>query len=492
MFSIDALFSLIRSMSKSEKRYFRIVAAMQKGEKGYMRLFDMLEKNLVMDENAEAELIRQYPGTSIEPARKHLYHVLMKSLRQYESGKDVEIRLMNLLHDSRILYNKGLINQSFEQLERVKHLALSGEKFIHYILAARQELQYLIRSQFAGVNESQLIQKQEQIKELLEQENKVSRYSMLYEILLLRYWKNGIVRSQEEITQLNDLLLEEYQLLNTRGEKSFEWQQLHFHFQSTYFQMTGNLEGSLNVFYELDGLFQKHHHLWKDAPLSYFHLLDGILNDLRWMARYEEMDFFMERMEAISSFSDGLNTLIKYGLLQHELNRQVDQGTFLKVNELLKNNAADIGKEAMQLPAHRHGQLMFAVVRVWVNVGKYSAALKVINSVLNQRVTSTNHSLLVLFQLMNLMVNALLNNRDYLHYAVRSMERKLKSERKLHGTEQLILMLLRRWIILKPPKNIDEQLASLSRNPFERQLIKELCLTDWLYWMKLLKRKQTT
>ncbi len=257
MFSMDILTSLIRAMSKSEKRYFRIMSAMQKGEKSYMLLFDTLEKNSVLHEDAAAELRRQYPGTSIEPARKHLYRVLMKSLRQYESGKDVETQLMNLLHDSRILYNKGLINQSFEQLERIKRLALSQEKFIHYILAARQELQYLVRSQFAGINEYQLIEKQKQIKELLEQENKVSHYSMLYEILLLRYWKNGIVRNQQEITQLNDLLLEEYQLLNAQGPKSFEWQQLHLHFQSTYFQMTGNPEGSLNVFYELDTLFQK-------------------------------------------------------------------------------------------------------------------------------------------------------------------------------------------------------------------------------------------
>jgi hypothetical protein len=150
----------------------------------------------------------------------------------------------------------------------------------------------------------------------------------------------------------------------------------------------------------------------------------------------------------------------------------------------------DIRKEARQLPFHMHGQLMFAIVRVWTMTENYSAALKIINSMLNQPVSSTNHSLHVLFQLMNLIVNALLNNRDYLHYALRSMERKLKNDRKLHGTEQLILTILKRWTVLKPIKDVDEQLALLNENPLEYQLMKELCLTHCLYALKILKKKQ--
>jgi hypothetical protein len=76
------------------------------------------------------------------------------------------------------------------------------------------------------------------------------------------------------------------------------------------------------------------------------------------------------------------------------------------------------------------------------------------------------------------------------HNSIRSIDRKLKSQRKLHDTEQLILTVLKRWSVLKPVKNLEERLAILSQNPFERQLIKELCLANWLVWMKMAKRKQ--
>jgi hypothetical protein len=70
------------------------------------------------------------------------------------------------------------------------------------------------------------------------------------------------------------------------------------------------------------------------------------------------------------------------------------------------------------------------------------------------------------------------------------MERKLKNDRKLHGTEQLILTILKRWTVLKPIKDVDEQLALLNENPLEYQLMKELCLTHCLYALKILKKKQ--
>jgi hypothetical protein len=305
----------------------------------------------------------------------------------------------------------------------------------------------------------------------------------------LRYWKNGIVRNQDAITQLNDLLLEEYQLLNMPGKKSFEWQQLHLHFQSTYFLMTGNPEGSLPVFYELDSLFQKNESLWHDDPLFYYQLLDGILNDLRWMERFDEMTFFIDRMKAISSSSESLNLLLKYGVMEHELNRLIDKSKFFEAADFLKINYKIAGREASQLPIHRYGQLMFAFARVWMNAGNYSEALKIINAMLNRPVKSTNYPLHIIFELLNLMVSALMNNRDYLHYALRSIERKLKSERKLFGTELLIISLLKRWINNHPFQGIEEQLTALSENPFEHQLTKDLCLYEWLFRMKIVKKK---
>lgn len=480
MQSLEALYSLIRSMTKSEKRYFQLMTEMQKGEKSYWALFDYLDRHRVYDPKVVEGLKQKFPGNTIEASRKHLYKVIMKSLRQFDSDKDVETRLMNLLQESRILYNKGLIKLSIDQLGKIKTIALEHEKFFYYILAAKQELKYLVRSQFSGIDEYQLLEKQKSISEFIEQESRIHQHAMLYEVLLLRYWKNGIARSQQEATMLNDLLLEEYQLLNSPGQKPFELLQLHLYFQSTYFQMTGNARESLNVFYELDALFQKHQNLWKDSPIYYFHLLDGILFDLRWMDRYEDMNFFLGRLKAISASADSLSGLINLRVLEHELNRFVDKSKFREAQSLLDKHGPSLRLDDSSFPFHIYSRFNFAVARVLLGTGDYSSALKIINRVLNHSTASMNHSQYVMFQLINLQVNALLSNVDYLYYAVRSVERKLKGERRLHGVEQLIISILKRVIAYKSLKGFNEKIEALEQNPYERQLIKELSLKQWL------------
>ncbi len=479
MDSIEVLFSLIRAMTKSEKRYFRLTSGLQAGEKSYLTLFNLLDKLSTYDQYTTEKLTTVFPANTIEPARKHLHRMVLRSLRLYDSDKDIESRLSNLLHEARILHNKGLNKLAFEQLTKAKSLARKREKFIYYVLAAKQELQYLVRSHFVGVNEFQLLEKQEEITALLQQEGRIHQHATLHEVLLLRYWKNGIARTQKESLMLNDLLLEEYQLLNAPGEKPFALLEHHLYFQSTYFQMTGSPSGSLKVFYDLDALFQQHTHLWKDEPSSYFDLLDGILFDLRWMDRYDDMEFFLDHMKEMQAI-ENMNIIVTLRVLEHELNRKVDQAKNTEARDLLEAGLPLVNRSLSQLPPRIYASFVFAMVRVWLVNTEYSKALKLINRILNLPSSAMNQVQHVFFQLIHLQITALLKDNDNLHYAIRSVERKLRSERKLHGVERLILQALKRSISSTPHNDIDTEIESLEENPHERLLIKELCLKWWL------------
>ncbi|MFC5408749.1 hypothetical protein ACFPMF_05490 [Larkinella bovis] len=479
MHSLVTLFSLVHSLTKSEKRYFRLVASAQNGDKDYLRLFDCLERSPFFDAVLKEKLTALFPGLTIEPARKYLYRVIMKSLRQFEADSQVETQLMNLLQDSAILFNKGLIDAGFEQLEKAKRLALQHQKFQFFILAGRQELQFLIRLQFAGVDEFSLIEKQEKIRELLAHETTLQQQSSLYEVLLLRYWKKGVVRSQQEITRLNDLLLEEHHILNSHQLQTFDSQQLHLHFQSIYFLMTGNSPGSLSIFYELDALFQKNRHLWSGTPLYYIQLLTGILHTLRRLGRYEEMTFFLHHLQALPVTSGSLALQVKYLILEHELQRAVDQHQYPEALQLIRQHAL-LERELGQLPFAIQAQLGLMVSRVWFGLQAYSTALHWINRILNQPVDSLNRLLYVSCRLMNLLIHTALDNQDYLDYEIRSIERKLKSEPYGFRAERLVLNLLKQWLKNKPLNEFSDQLALLADDPFEQQLILDLGLKDWV------------
>src|SRR5690606_6538443 len=101
MGSIEELYSLIRSMTKSEKRYFRLTSGLQSGPKSYLTLFDLLDKAPAYDEYTLRCLSKAFPANAIEPARKHLQRMIMRSLRLFDSDKDTESRLSNLLNEAR-------------------------------------------------------------------------------------------------------------------------------------------------------------------------------------------------------------------------------------------------------------------------------------------------------------------------------------------------------------------------------------------------------
>ncbi|MBP9192240.1 MAG: hypothetical protein KBF96_06795, partial [Ignavibacteria bacterium] len=52
------LFDLIKSMSGSEKRYFKLNVSLQKGSKNYLKLFSAIERQNTFDEIDLRKLIK--------------------------------------------------------------------------------------------------------------------------------------------------------------------------------------------------------------------------------------------------------------------------------------------------------------------------------------------------------------------------------------------------------------------------------------------------
>jgi hypothetical protein len=55
----NELFELIKSLTKSEKRFFKLQSSLQSGDKNYIRLFDTIDK---MSEYDEEEVKSNFKG----------------------------------------------------------------------------------------------------------------------------------------------------------------------------------------------------------------------------------------------------------------------------------------------------------------------------------------------------------------------------------------------------------------------------------------------
>jgi len=115
----DALFVLIKSLSKSEKRYFRLQPMAEDGQ--HRILFDAMEKLSSYDEEKLLKLLKGSPITdAISIAKNRLYHTLLKSLAAYHHKATARAEVMRLLQSIEVLFMRNL----FEQADKLVNSAL--------------------------------------------------------------------------------------------------------------------------------------------------------------------------------------------------------------------------------------------------------------------------------------------------------------------------------------------------------------------------------
>lgn len=486
--TIEVLHPLIHSLSKSEKRYCRLQMGHHTTDKGFLRLYDCLLHHEYTGETLTANLTQLFPGTTLEPARKYLYKALMQCLRQFEQEKRIDVRISQLLHDSQILYERGLIHFSQEQLTKARHLAEQHERGLYVVMAARHQAEQWLRWQFDGIDELTLARQHALIRQHLDRTQSALHHAALYETLLLRYRTHGTVGSPADTLRLNDLLLEEHQLLvrNKIGPpmRSFAMQQQHLHFQSAYFRMIGDGVGSLRVYRELDNLFQHNPTLWAEQPLYYVQLLEGILSDLRIVRQYVEMPYFIDRLRAIDVPAHGLRHTVPYLMLYYSLLLFIDQGLYAEAATLLESDVLSADFPAFERGLSRlalaiRTEFSLLLVRLDIGLGKLSEALRRLNRVLALPKGSLPGTLYTQSHLMNMLLHAQLGNADYLAYALRAAERKLKSTQQQSTGEWFTLDLLRQWLSGRLEPTALTRIDNFSGSPADHQLLQNLDLRQW-------------
>lgn len=123
--STDALFQLIKSLEKSEKRNFKLFVKRNSATEDLkiIQLFDALDK---MNEYDEAALLKRNKSISkqqLSNIKAHLYKQILSSLRIIKNEDNIDIQLHVQMDHARILYNKGLYHQCLRVLDKMKETA---------------------------------------------------------------------------------------------------------------------------------------------------------------------------------------------------------------------------------------------------------------------------------------------------------------------------------------------------------------------------------
>jgi len=211
----DILFTLIKSLSKSEKRQFKLYAGRLGGnsQANFMTLFNLLDKS---DAFNEALILKKtnIKKQQISNTKAHLYKQILVSLRFNPVHQNTRAHIREQFDFAAILYSKGLYKQSLKILDKSKELALkSGENNLAFEIVEFEkviESQYITRSMS---NRAKDLTKQ--AKKLSQKNVRISKLSnlslQLYSLLL----KEGYVKDDihaKELTKYFNKHLPKYDL----------------------------------------------------------------------------------------------------------------------------------------------------------------------------------------------------------------------------------------------------------------------------------------
>ena len=199
----DALFTLVKSLSKSEKRQFKLYVGRLGGnsDANFMSLFNLLDKVSAFDDDLilkKTNIKKQ----QISNTKAHLYKQILVSLRFNPVHHNVRTNIREQFDFAAILYNKGLYKQSLKILDKAKELALTnGEDNLAYEIVEFEkviESQYITRSMSNRADELAEQAKALSLKNV--RTSKLSNLSLqLYSLLL----KQGYAKDDKDIKLIN-------------------------------------------------------------------------------------------------------------------------------------------------------------------------------------------------------------------------------------------------------------------------------------------------
>jgi len=134
-FDTNPLFELIKSLSGPEKRYFKLFASRHIiGEANvYVSLFNILDGQKTYDEKKIFISEKKIKKSQFHNIKKYLYDIILKSLNSFHINDSNETKLRHMVHQVKILYERGLYEQAKKIIRKAKKIAIIHEHYTIHI-----------------------------------------------------------------------------------------------------------------------------------------------------------------------------------------------------------------------------------------------------------------------------------------------------------------------------------------------------------------------
>ena len=449
----ESLFELIRSLSKSEKRYFKLLSSRHTigDENNYVRLFDYIDKQTVYDEDL---LFKEFKG---EPflhrfsiTKKRLYDHILNALDAFHSASSIDAQIFKLLHSTDILYTKSLYDQCGRILRSAEKLAEKHEKFI-LLAEIRKKQKKLIENNGyfdASLNELEEVQQKDEM--ILQEIRRNNSFWQIKSHLFFHLSRKGKARSEEEL-QVYTRIFEKLPVDLPIEDLPFETAYLYNHIRSAYWFAVGDLEKSY-VYLKLNHqTFEEREGVIEPNLNNYFSLLTNAIFVSETLGYHHDSTEYLKKLKAIPlrfdlASNEDMQIKLFASTYSIELSLLTHRGDYAQADAtvpLIERGLMEFGEKISPV---RKAFIQFKISTIKLGLGNHSAALKWINTILNDSDLDESEDILSYTQILDLLVHLEMKHGQLLPYALKNTQRFLKTRNRLYTFERVFLQFVSKRI----------------------------------------------
>lgn len=486
MKTTDTLFKLIKSLSKSEKGYFKKYANfhVRNEQNNYTKIFDAIDNQ---KEYNEKKLIHKFRNErfvkQFAVAKNYLYDMVLESLEAYHKNSTTEIRSM--LNRIEILVDKGLHSQAKKLLRKAKEMAIEHEK-LTYIPEINLMEQSIYRMQYSvGVlkdNSDKLI---EEIEQCAMKIKNIAEYESLKNRLYVQRIEMGVLRNEKEVKEY-DWFLKSPLVKNEKQALSINARILFYELYASYYNYTEDSHKCYEYSLKLVKLIEQYPQIIEtnvNFPTQFLYRHSIQCYNI---GKYHEALEYISKMELLKPKSDAqrLNILLKaYNTKLNVYFRMGNIKMCLKlipdIEELLESNK-DSDKLLQEI-------IYWQITSLLMISEQYKQALKWLVRATIASESTIRQDLECIGRIMEIVLHYELGKFDVMEYRIKSTYRFLVTKQKLYQLEKVILTSIRKLINVNSKqetitffKQLKKSLEPIVQDPLEQKFLQYFDIMSWL------------
>ncbi|MDQ3047911.1 MAG: hypothetical protein M3R27_10215 [Bacteroidota bacterium] len=490
----DNLHRLIKSLNKSEKRYFSLYASRHTlGEKNnYAILFEAISKQSEYDEEALLHQFRKEAFINkFSITKGRLYDIILASLDAFHANSSIDAQLKKELHCAEILYKKTLYDQCAKLLMSTKKVATKYERHSSLLEISLWEKKLIETENYTEKVDQDIIKILEEDNLISEKINNYNDYWNIKSRFFMILNKQGKVRNDSELQKFKTII--DNTLL--RGEEkalSTETRYLFFHIYSAYFFGIGDYEKSYENLVKNVALIEENPLIFKEEPNIFFSVLTNTIYVGSQLKKYDDVFANLKKLRAaLLFFEDGKNEDLEVKLFSSavsiELTIYLQMGEFEKGMALASKIEEKLLKFEGKFTKLREAYFYFNVAAAYFGGAKYSLALKWINKLLNSPKFEESEDIYCFAQIMSLIIHIELKHDDFVPRSFKNLHRYLSSRNRVYKFENAFLDFIGK--VLKTTKReeqakfyreLKQTLSDLREDSFEKSAFEYFDFLSWV------------